>query len=173
MIYLLQFKYRLRKVGKSVYFGRNLFIRPNTVDMDDHVYLGSHVYLSVPYLKIGKYSMLASYVAVVGGDYPHDSVDRPMIFSGKEFSDASIQAPVTIGRDVWVGHGAIIMHGVEIGDGSIIGAGSVVTKSILPYSVVAGVPAKLIKQRFESEHERALHAEMLDLDESNFFRNEQ
>ena len=54
----------------------------------------------------------------------------------------------TIGNDVWIGRRVIIMMGVKIGDGAVIGAGAVVTKDVLPYSVVGGIPAKLIKFRF-------------------------
>lgn len=57
----------------------------------------------------------------------------------------------TIGNDVWIGNGAIVINGVTIGDGAIIGAGAVVTKDVEPYTVVAGVPAKTIKKRFDDK----------------------
>lgn len=56
-----------------------------------------------------------------------------------------------IGHDTWIGSNVIIKQGLTIGDGSIIGAGSVVTKNIEPYSIVGGVPAKLIRKRFNKE----------------------
>jgi maltose O-acetyltransferase len=55
--------------------------------------------------------------------------------------------PVRIGRDVWVGTRVIILPGVHIGEGSIIGAGSIVTKSVPPFSVVVGNPARVIRKR--------------------------
>ena len=58
-----------------------------------------------------------------------------------------IYGPVTIGNDCWIGRRAIIMPGVKIGDGCVIGANSVVSKDIPPYSVAAGVPARVIKTR--------------------------
>jgi hypothetical protein len=57
----------------------------------------------------------------------------------------------TIGNDVWIGSGVKIMAGLQIGDGAIIGAGSIVTKDVAPFSIVAGVPAKLIRMRFPDD----------------------
>lgn len=59
--------------------------------------------------------------------------------------------PITIGNDVWIGTRVIIMDGVKIGDGAVIGANAVVTHDVPSYAVVAGVPAKVIKYRFNSE----------------------
>lgn len=64
---------------------------------------------------------------------------------------ASDDQPVIIENDVWVGTWAIILKGVCIGRGSIIAAGAVVTKNVSPYSVMGGVPAKLIKRRWSLE----------------------
>ena len=70
--------------------------------------------------------------------------------------DLSVNEVVTetrtkIGNDVWIGAGANILGGVTIGDGDVIGAGSVVVDDVEPYSIVVGVPAKVIKYRFEAE----------------------
>lgn len=54
-----------------------------------------------------------------------------------------------IGNDVWIAAGVNILHKVKIGNGAVIGAGSVVTKDVAPYTIVAGVPAKVIRLRFE------------------------
>ncbi|KHD37475.1 acetyltransferase [Clostridium acetobutylicum] len=58
---------------------------------------------------------------------------------------------IVIGNDVWIGYDAVIMSGVKIGDGAIIGARAVVTKDVPPYTVVAGVPARAIKKRFDDD----------------------
>ena len=57
--------------------------------------------------------------------------------------------PISIGNDVWIGRSAIILDGVSVGDGAVIGAGAVVTKDVPPYAIVGGVPAKIIKYRFD------------------------
>ena len=71
-----------------------------------------------------------------------DRTDITMIEQGSTESE-----PITVGNDVWIGRRVIIMPGVNIGDGCVIGAGAVVTKDIPAYSVVGGVPAKIIKSR--------------------------
>lgn len=58
---------------------------------------------------------------------------------------------VVIGNDVWIGHGAAILSGVTIGDGAVVGAFSLVTKSVAPYTIVGGNPAKPLRYRFEPE----------------------
>ena len=66
--------------------------------------------------------------------------------------------PSTIGNDVWIGHGATVLPGVKVGDGAVIGAGAVVSRDVAPYTIVGGVPARLIRQRFPemSRHAWAL-----------------
>ena len=56
---------------------------------------------------------------------------------------------MTIGNDVWIGRNAIIMDGVTVGTGAIVGAAAVVTKDVPPYAIVAGVPARIIRYRFD------------------------
>ena len=59
--------------------------------------------------------------------------------------------PVLIGNDVWIGINAVIMDGVQIGNGAVIGSNAVVTKDVPPFAVVGGVPAKIIKYRFDEK----------------------
>ncbi|CAN0462886.1 unnamed protein product, partial [Laminaria digitata] len=63
---------------------------------------------------------------------------------------------VTIGHDVWIGHGVTVTAGVTIGDGAVVGAGAVVTRDVAPYTVVGGVPARVIKHRFDAAQSEAL-----------------
>lgn len=93
-------------------------------------------------LLVGENVMMGPEVIIVKQNHNFASIDVPMMKQG--FTPS---VPVVIEDDVWIGYRAMIMPGVRIGQGSIIGAGAVVTKDVLPYSIVAGNPAKLIRSR--------------------------
>lgn len=79
------------------------------------------------------------------------------LFQENKFADADQYFVVEIGNDVWIGNNVTIMDGIKIGDGAIIAAGAVVTHDVMPYAIVAGVPAKIRKYRFsEIEIEKLL-----------------
>lgn len=110
-----------------------------------NIHLGENFYanfdlviLDVCEVHIGRNCLIAPRVQILAATHPIDpDVRRSGLESG---------APITIGDDVWIGAGAIIHPGVTIGDGAVIGAGAVVTKDVPARSVVAGVPAKVIRQ---------------------------
>lgn len=107
--------------------------------------------------NIGAFCSIANNVKIGGGMHPIDWISTsPVFYVGRDsvktkFSNHKRKNVKTtiIGNDVWIGEGAIIKQGVEIGDGAVIGMGSIVTKDVLPYTIVAGNPAKLIKNRFD------------------------
>lgn len=74
----------------------------------------------------------------------HDNAD----FENSEIRD---NRPVEIGNDVWIGANVVILPGVKVGDGAVLAAGAVVTKNVEPYAIVGGVPAKVIKYRFDKD----------------------
>ena len=84
--------------------------------------------------------MTAPFVSIV--DANHNVIGKDSIrFSGSSNKD------IFIDKDVWIATGSVILRGVKIGEGSVIGANSVVNKDVSPFTIVAGVPAKIIKKR--------------------------
>jgi acetyltransferase-like isoleucine patch superfamily enzyme len=92
------------------------------------------------YVSIGNNCLIAGGTRFVDHDHG-TAMGHPM----KE--QMSIAGSIRVGSDVWIGANCIILKNVHIGDGAVIAAGSVVTKSVPSFSIVGGVPARLIKQR--------------------------
>ena len=111
-------------------------------------------------IKIGRYCSIGNNVQILSS-HPMNGLTTAVhlyerTFSGKfdhpiKYSHTNFLETI-IGNDVWIGSGVYIKAGVKVGNGSIIGAGSVVTSDVAPYSVVGGVPAKIIKRRFSDDH---------------------
>ena len=96
-------------------------------------------------IVIGNDCRIGEYVSIRDND--HEWRDSNTLIRLQGF----VSSDVRIGNDVWIGRSATICKGVSIGDGAIIGSNAVVTKNVLPYSVVAGVPAKIIAMRKKDE----------------------
>ena len=92
-------------------------------------------------LHIGKNVMMGPDVTILTHTHNIERTDIPMGQQGMRVAE------VVIGNDVWIGMRVIIMPGVKVGDGAVIGAGAVVTKDVPAFTVVGGVPAKIIKYR--------------------------
>lgn len=135
-----------------------------------HGYIGYKSYISADCSidgKIGRFCSIAPYVRVITGRHPtSDFVStHPCFYSIKyktrssfvktqkfrELKYAEGNYSIVVGNDVWIGYGAMIDEGITVGDGAIIAAGAVVTKDVPPYSIVGGIPAKIIRYRFDEE----------------------
>ena len=105
-------------------------------------------------LIIGNYCSIASEVSfLLNSEHPINNISTypfKVKIMGADCESLS-KGDIIVDDDVWIGHRAIIMSGVHIGQGAVIGAGAVVTRDVPPYAVVAGVPAKIIKMRFNEE----------------------
>ena len=148
-------KYHLKHIDKTVYFGGKSSISRD-LRADRYAYIGPNCVINKN-VTIGAYTMLANNVYIIGGDHLYNKVGTPIIFSGRD-----VVRQTTIGRDCWIGAHTIIMCGVKIGEGSIVAAGSVITKDIDPFTIYGGVPAKKIKDRFESKDDVIRHSASLD-----------
>lgn len=113
--------------------------------------------------EIGDYCLIGRAVQIVGRvDHAIDEVGVPMAFSTWVGDRPPLpRDAVTIGPDVWIGGGAIVLGGVSIGEGAIVGAGAVVTKDIPAYGIAVGNPAAVIRQRFDTDEQRAAHSAAL------------
>lgn len=122
-------------------------------------------------LIIGNYCSIASNsLFVLDSEHRVDTIStypfKVKILGEKE--EATSKGDIVVGDDVWIGARAIIMSGVTIGQGAVVAAGAVVTKDVPPYAIVGGVPAKVIKFRFEQE----IIDELLKVDYSRLTKEE-
>lgn len=102
---------------------------------------------------IGDNVMFGPRVTIVTGDHRIDIKDKPMINVTDSEKLPENDLPVIFEGDNWVGTGAIILKGVTIGNGAVIAAGSLIIKDVPPFAIVGGVPAKIIRYRFD-EHKK-------------------
>ena len=105
----------------------------------DHTRVGLHNTVIGP-VRIGSHVNLAQGITVTALNHNFADKDRKIDEQGIS------TVPVTIGDDIWIGANAVILPGVTIGNHSVVAAGAVVTKDVPPHSLVAGVPAKIIKE---------------------------
>ena len=119
-------------------------------------------YADIANAEIGKFANIAAFTRIGPTDHPmaQPSLHHFLYRSADYWDDAEPDAAffekrasrvAHIGHDTWVGHGAVIRPEVRIGDGAVVASMAVVTKDVAPYTVVAGIPAKPIKQRFSPD----------------------
>lgn len=110
------------------------------------------------YTTVGNFTAIGRGTAIGLGRHPMKYVSTQNIFYKKNnMNNRWVKTidmsplPIKIGNDVWIGVESMILDGVTVGDGAVVGARSVVTKDVPPYAVVVGIPAKIIKYRFDEE----------------------
>ena len=186
------FQLRWKKENKN----RNGII-PKCVFPKNNVMVGKHSYGELRIVSFGWNSKLiiGNYVSIAqdviflmdAEHYTNHISTFPFITKivDKERKEAFGSGDIIVSDDVWIGYGATIMSGVTIGQGAIIAARALVTKDVPPYAIVGGIPARIIKYRFEDnlieelkridfnsltddlilKHEKDLYQELVDIDQ--------
>jgi len=123
--------------------------------------IGSYTYIgrssAITRATIGRYCSLADNVTIGPGEHSLSAVSTSALFYDDPW-DVLTEKKLTIGDDVWIGVNAIVLRDVEIGTGAVVAAGAVVTKSVPPFAIVAGVPARVIGYRFPEEEQMKILA---------------
>lgn len=131
----------------------------NNCIIDSYSYVGRNCL--VQNAQIGKFCSIANDVFIGLGTHPIHLLSTSTLFYrikntlGIKLMEKDLNfdeyQKISIGNDVWIGARAILMDGISVGDGAIIAANAVVTKNVPPYAIVGGVPAKILKYRFDEE----------------------
>lgn len=149
--------------------GRHVYLRPMSSDFKgiENFRIGNHVsipkgstfYSTKAMLTVKDNVIFGPNPTIITGDHRIDVIGTPIIDSHESLPQNDMA--VTIEEDVWTGANIVILKGVTIGRGSIIAAGAVVNKSCPPYSIIGGIPAKVLKYRFSIEecieHEKQIY----------------
>lgn len=157
--YIWDFFWSFFYKGAMKHCGNKVYLRPASSDFKglwnlsigdgSSIPKGSTFYCTEAPLTIGKKVIFGPHPTIITGDHRIDVIGKYIMDSIDKLPDND--APVTIEDDVWCGANVTILKGVTIGRGSVVAAGAVVTKSFPPYSIIGGVPAKLLKMRFMPE----------------------
>ena len=164
-IYIVCLNYKLNVIiGYNSYIKNVIFSFDNVIHDNCHIIkckIGKKTYISsnsiIKNCIIGSFCSIGKEVHIGLPKHPINEFisSHPFIYTTYNLihnkSNFITNTSTIIGNDVWIGNRVTIIGDIEIGNGAIIAAGSIVTKNVLPYSIVGGVPAKLIKFRFDED----------------------
>lgn len=138
-----KYRKRFKYIGADVAISNNVKILfHNNLSISSHSSVNKGSFINaIGQIDIGEDVIIGPNVIIHSANHKFDSTSVPIRNQGHDHKK------VTIGNDVWIGGGAIILPGVRIGEGSVVAAGAVVTKDVEKYSVVGGVPARVLYYR--------------------------
>jgi chloramphenicol O-acetyltransferase type B len=165
--------------------GNNVIFHPlsstfsfKSISIGDNVGIAERAFFNatVSHIYIGSNVAIAPNVTIRGGNHRYDLVGKWITDYEESDKRSSDDEPVYIEDDCWIGTNVTILKGVTIGRGSIVAAGSMVNRSCPPYSIIGGVPAKILKFRWDTvneimAHESELYDEEKRLKEDEIRRN--
>jgi acetyltransferase-like isoleucine patch superfamily enzyme len=166
---LVDFDYSVNISPRSIFEGANNIY--NNTKFEGYLgyrsYVGGNSHVCA---KVGKFTSIGPYVQVNEGRHPYEApfvstssafisdikrkgsqLTTKSFFKEKKYADEANKYPIIIGNDCWIGQGCFFVGGITIGDGAVVLARSVVTKDVPPYAIVGGMPAKIIKYRYDEE----------------------
>ena len=139
---------RLKENGKNNIIDHNLWVNnANNISLKSNIFIGRGVYLNAhEQIEIGNYCAIGAGSKFITANHGFSDISIPINLQKYSVS------PIILNDDCWLGYNVIILPGVVLGKGCIVAAGAVVTRSFDDYSILAGVPAKLIRKRQLVEH---------------------
>ncbi len=120
-------------LSSGINIGKDVFFSVGTVILDDYKKI----------VTIGDRVAFGNNVSLIAASGPNNSLLSNIEMVKEKYIKT---LPISIGCDVWIGTGVLVLPGVSIGEKSIIGAGAVITKDVEPYSVIAGIPGRIINK---------------------------
>lgn len=144
----LFWKIFFKHLGTNVQIGSSCkFVNPGRITIGNNVLINHHVEMEATGggITLGNFILIGMHAKFINANHAFDDWRKPMSVQG------IVPSKIILEDDIWIGMHAIILPDVTVGRGAIVAAGAVVTKDVPPYAIVGGVPAKIIKYRFDKE----------------------